>query len=347
MARLIFITQAFDEDDPLLAVAVSWVRALAAESRISSVHVVALRAGRYPAIPHVSVSPIRARTRIGTMIRFYRDIIPRLRGTDAFFVHMGGPYPLWLLSFKLMLGIPVYQWKTHRHVGLMMKFYARFCDTKIFTATPQSFPYHLPNIRVLGHGIDTGFFTMADSVSGRGLAIIGRISPVKRIEIALAALAECHRRGSTLSLDMYGPVFEGDRGYHETLCAAVRRLGLLDTLAWHGPVPQRDLPSLIGNHRVVVSCNDGGLDKAVLEAFSCGVPVITDNPCVAEILPPILRAQCIVPRGDASAYASAIMAIMAMDGVAYRALGQELRAVVVARHSLESLMRGMMKEMAL
>lgn len=347
MARLIFITQAFDEDDPVLAVAVAWVRALAAESPITSIHVIALRAGVYPSIPKVTMSVIRARTRIGTMIRFYCDLIWRVRDTDAFFVHMGGPYPLWLLPFKLLFNIPIYQWKTHTHVGRMMKFYARFCDTKIFTATRQSFPYHLPHVRVLGHGIDTDLFRILPSSPRFGIAIIGRVSPVKRIEIALMALAECHRRGSNIFLDIYGPVFKGDHPYHAKLLAIARQSGLHAAVAWHGSVFQRDLPRTLASYRVVVSCNDGGLDKAVLEAMACGVPVITDNPCVAEILPAHLRAQCVVPRGDAPAYASAIMAIIAMDELTYRTLGEALREVVVARHSLPNLMRSMMKEMEL
>ncbi len=347
MARLIFITQAFDADDPILAVAVSWVRALAAEPGIASIHVIALRAGSYPPIPRVTVSAIRGRTRIGTMIRFYRDLIPRLRGTDAFFVHMGGPYPLWLLPFKLLFGIPIYQWKTHRHVGFMMKFYARFCDTKVFTATAQSFPYRLPHVRVLGHGTDTVLFRIFPVLPRSGVAIIGRISPVKRIEIALAALAACHARGHDVRLDMYGPVFEGDRPYYDGLLALTRQLGLDSAVAWHGPVSQRDLPVAIGSHRAVMSCNDGGLDKAVLEAMACGVPVVTDNPCVGEILPSDLRSRCIVPYGDVAAYASLIMAILAMDEPAYRAFGDALREAVVSRHSLPSLMRGMMREMSL
>ena len=54
-----------------------------------------------------------------------------------------------------------------------------------------------------------------------------------------------------------------------------------------------------------------------------------------------------MPYGDVAAYASLIMAILVMDEPAYRAFGDALREAVVSRHSLPSLMRGMMREMSL
>jgi glycosyltransferase involved in cell wall biosynthesis len=347
MARLIFITQSFDENDPVLATTVSWVNSMAAESRIASIHVIALRSGPYPPIRKVTVSAIRARTKIGTMYRFYKEVIPRLRATDAFFVHMGGPYPLWLLPFRLFFGIPIYQWKTHRHVGLMMEFYARICDTKVFTATRQSFPYFLSHVSVLGHGIDTDFFVIPESLPFEGVISVGRIASVKRLDVALSALAECHKAGLVLSLHIYGPIARKDGKYREQLARSAGDSGIAESVFFHGPVRQRLLPAIIGRHRVMVSCNDGGLDKAVLEAMACGVPVVTDNPCVLEILPPEMRFYCIVPRGDAAAYAAALSRIMGMDAGSYCALGAALRSIVVRDHSLRSLTRGLMREMAL
>lgn len=345
-SRIIFITQALDPDDPVLAVAVSWVSAFAAHPAVSSLHVVALRAAPHPPISGVTVSRIRARTRIGTMFNFYRAVIPRLFSVDAFFVHMDGPYPLWLLPFRLLFRIPVYQWRTHRHAGHMTWFYARFCDTRVFTASPQSFPYRLPSVRVVGHGIDTDLFSpLTPSFSGADLLMIGRVAPVKRIELALSAFADFHRSALHSRLDLYGPVFPQDAAYRAGLLRLAHSSGISPSVSFHGPVSQRFLPDIIRRHRAVVSCNDGGLDKAVLEAFSCGVPVVTDNPCVAEILPPPLRSVCIVPRGDIPAYAAALRSIFALDSASYRALGDSLRSVVVSDHSVVTLIDRFLREM--
>ena len=138
----------------------------------------------------------------------------RCRQADFFFVLQGGPYPALLLPVKLLTGRRVYQWKTHSYVNRRMAFYARWCDDLVFTATPSSFPLALPNVRVVGHGIDMQQFQpMPDDGPGTGdLIAVGRLTPVKRLDRLISAVAACRgSSGRMWSLDICGPELESDR----------------------------------------------------------------------------------------------------------------------------------------
>ncbi len=298
MAKVIFICEAVDINDPILATTVSWIEEFSKNSAIEKLTVLTLRRGDFNFSEKVGVRHVRG-GKLAKFINFYREILKHIKETDYFFIYMGGPYPLLLLPFKLFWRKPVYQWKSHPRIGPMMRFYAYFCDNLIFASTKNAFPLKSRKVRIVGQGVDTEEFRPLGLDKAGDLVTVGRISPVKRLEKAIKLLASYNRKYQTpLKLHIYGPVLEKDKAYADSLKNLSQILGVEDLVQWHGRTKHDELPQILNSHRVFVSFNDGALDKAVVEALACGLPVLTPNNCVEEILPEAIKEKFIIKGED-------------------------------------------------
>ncbi|MFH0792168.1 MAG: hypothetical protein V1905_03075, partial [bacterium] len=131
MNNIIFICQAVDKNDTLLASTIGWIREFAQRPEIGRITVLALRVGDpvrnkppqggcrtasqggfLTGPENVEVIKIKGANRLVTILNFYKEVLRRLKNIDWFFIYQGGHYPLLLLPFRL-LGKPVYHWKAH------------------------------------------------------------------------------------------------------------------------------------------------------------------------------------------------------------------------------------------
>lgn len=110
----------------------------------------------------------------------------------------------------------------------------------------------------------------ARSGIGLQLLFLGRLSDEKGLDVLLRALASPHVP-SSLELDVAG---DGPRSKDWRALAAT--LGLDGRVRWLGM--RRDVPALLANADVLVlPSRREGLPLAVLEAMSCGVPVLASR----------------------------------------------------------------------
>lgn len=338
--NITYICRPVDETSPDHATQVRWITSLASKDRIEHVHVLTPRVGPARLPSNVSVHvfggwrwPLRA-------LPFYREVVrAQAKGSDCFLVVQGGPFPALLLPFKLVARRGIYQWKAHPHVSARMRFYARYCDDLVFTATPGSFPMKLDKLRVVGHGIDTDMFRpRAAAAPTRDLVVVGRVTPVKRLEWAVRALDECRRRfGATYTLDIVGPITGTWEPYVKSLLGLVEELGLSSSIRLLGSVQQHTLPDLLSNYRASINFSDTAFDKAAGEAMASGLPVVATNPRMVEALPPDLRRRLAAPPDDVAAQASVVHGLLSLEEAARAEIGRRLRATVVENHSLEAL----------
>ncbi len=345
--RLVFICQAVDRNDPILASTVRWIEEFARRPQVEQMTVIALRKGAFALPDNVEVRAVKRRNRLVTIARFYREVLRAvLRGVDSFFIYQGGPYPVLLLPLKLLMGKPIYQWKAHPYVSPIMHFSARFCDTKVFTSTHNAFPLRLPNVRVVGQGIDTTQFCIKPLPKTGDLVTVGRIAPVKRLDVMLKALAQCnHRYETSYHLDIYGPILDMNDEYREYLHALVEQLDLSAFVSFCEAVTQNQLPEILNRYRLFLSFSKTALDRSAVEAMACGLPVISTNPCVEEILPTHLRSVLIVPEADINSQAQCIHQLLSSDDRQLSEVGQALRNVAAWNHSVTSLIDRILTEM--
>ncbi len=285
---LLITTQAVDIDDPILGFFHSWIAELA--GCFDSIEVICLREGRHDLPQNVHVHSLgKERQWAGRSVllrvryawRFWRYAW-RLRSRyDAVFVHMNPEYVVlagffWRLSHKRIV-----LWYTHRQVTILLRIALLFSHA-VGTAAPESLRLKSPKVHVIGHGIDTAAFsathegTLHDPIA---LLSVGRITPIKRLEILLEALALLSDRGVHAALTLVGaPVMPGDFAYQETLLAHARSLGIEDRVHFVGARPYRDMPAMYRSHDASINlAPTGGIDKAVLESMAAGVPPLVAN----------------------------------------------------------------------
>lgn len=346
--NLVFVCLSADASDPVHATTVRWIDTLAGRPEIAHLTVLAHDAGELPVWPNVTVRVFRGRGRIGTAWRFYAEVARAMRGgVDAFFVHQGGPYPVLLWPIKLWRRIPVYYWKAHPHISVWTWLSARFVATKVFTPTPASLPLALPRLVIVGHGIDVAQFSRSLRPPPHlDLVTTGRVSPVKRLDVMVRALARCNDRfGTRFRLDIYGPTIPRDDGYRRQLEHLIDELGLSDLVVLRGAVDQAELPGILSAYRLFLNFSNTALDKAAAEAMACGLLVLSTNPAVEEILPPSMRSQLIAPADDADAQADAIHGLMTLGEPQRADLAAALRELIVSDHNLEVLIGRILREM--
>ncbi len=344
--RIVFICQAVDLDDPVLATTVRWINALARKPRVERVTVLALRTGRFSLPPNVEVHRVGAGNSIAALARFYRTLIRSLRPRPhVFFVYMGGDYPLLLMPFKLVLRIPIVQWKTHPVLTRAMRFYTRWCNDLVFTAARASFPIDTPKRRVVGHGIDTELFRIEAQPQRGDLVTTGRIAGSKRIDQMARAVAHANRSfGSGYRLNVYGAPAAGKEAYANELEALIGELEASEWVALQGAVAQEELPALLNAHRAFLNFSNTGIDKAVLEAMACGLPVLTTNDSTTELLPSELRPALVAEKDDPEAQAAKVHALLQRPDSELTQLGRQLRAFVENEHGVDALFDRILEE---
>jgi L-malate glycosyltransferase len=345
--RIVFICQAVDEDDPILATTVSWLRTLACKSHIESLFVITLRKGTFNLPENVEVHAIGGGNRLGRIWRFYAKVSQALQTRpDCFFVYQAGPYPALLLPFKLLAGKHIFQWQAHPYVNLVTGFNVRFCTTAVFTSTANALPIDSPKVRVIGQGVDTARFHAEPIGKDRQLVTVGRVSPVKRLDRMIRVLALLNRDyGRSFTLDIYGPTAQRDRDHLRALEMLVAELGVSDYIFFRGAVPHAQLPRILNRYQLFLNYSETALDRAVVEAMACGLTVLFTNPCVAEILPTELKSSLMIPRDDITAQAERIQQFLSMHEDERTSIGSLLRDIVLRDHSVDAILDKIVQEM--
>jgi len=346
--KIVFICQAVDQNEPIQSTGMRWIEALAKRAQVEQVTVIALRKGKFSLPENVQVRSIKAGNRLIAILNFYREIFKAIihKEADCFFVYQGGPYPVLLLPFKLLLGKPIYQWKAHPSVNLLARFCARFCDTKVFTSTQNAFPLKYAKVKVVGQGVDIEMFREKSVAKTGDLITVGRIAPVKQLHSMIEALVHCKKRhGKKYRLDIYGPTFEKDRKYKADLEDLIIKLDVGGSVSLHEAVYQNELPDLLNRYRAFLNFSRTALDRSVVEAMACGLPVISTNPCVEEVIPEALRPCLIAPETDLDEQAKRMHSILSLDENQRMEIGKALRETVEQHHSIEALFDKILAEM--
>jgi glycosyltransferase involved in cell wall biosynthesis len=129
----------------------------------------------------------------------------------------------------------------------------------------------------------------------------------------------------------------GGQPYVERLRDLVAEYNLESVVEFGGPVLFEKIAEAYQNADVMVNLSmTGSVDKAVLEAMSCGLPVITSNEAFNEIL----RSWgdlLLTPVDRPDLLAARLKSLISMSAGDRLTLGKELRREVEANHNLSKL----------
>ncbi len=317
-------------------------------------------------------------SRLKYLINFYRYVISERSNYDNVFVHMNQIYVILGWPFWKLWNKKISLWYTHKAVSLSLRIAEKLTD-KIFTASRSSFRIKSKKVNVVGHGIDINKFQIPDSKfqipnNIYKIITVGRISPVKDYETLIAAAEilqneyinsfPCFKGklggvlnstylGSSLEQGGEPPKFRIDiiggpstpeqEKYFSELKELVKGKQLDKTVHFVGKVPNKDIVKHLQNADLFVNMSHtGSLDKAVLEAMACGLPVLSCNEAVTGDVLLEFGEKLYFEKGNSKMLAVKIINIVNIDLFEKTALRRLLRGLVVKGHNMEILIRKIM-----
>jgi len=185
------------------------------------------------------------------------------------------------------------------------------------------------NLEVVPNPVDTELFSPAESGGAdERIVCVARLDPVKQIELLLRAVARMSQHNPRVRLDIVG-----DGPSRAQLARFAHELGIADQTTFHGHVERSQIPTILGRATVfALSSHTENLPIAMLEALSCGLPVV--GPDVGGI-PEIVKGApgALFEPGDAGSLANALQDwTHPSDGAR-----QAAREVALARYSIDAV----------
>ncbi|MFP4324006.1 MAG: glycosyltransferase family 4 protein [Anaerolineales bacterium] len=346
--RVLMIVQEIDETHWLRGFIVDWVRALAREVEQLYILTLAYQPTLLPDnVAVISMGKERGYGRARLLLEFYRGLAQTIRDVDVVFSHMTPRYTWLAAPLAWIARKPQMLWYTHRQVDLELRL-ALHSARWVTTATPDSFPLPSPKVRALGHGIDTRRFAPADVPKADPPLVlaVARVTPIKRHELLLQAAAQFfaqHGPQAARFEVVGGTAAPGDEDYQRDLLARREALGLSPAqFDLVGGLGRDELIARYQQATLATNLSPPGLfDKAALEAMLCGVPVIVTNPAFDNVLGTAAKELRIAPKPDN--LAACLSALLSQSEVARQSLGNTLREQVAAAHSLDNLVKKLVK----
>ncbi len=276
--KLLIVTQTVDQGDSDLGFFVRWIEEFA--KHIDRVEVICLKEGKHALPANVRVHSLgktvnskqKTENRIRYTFRFFSLIWKLRHEYDAVFVHMNPEYVVLGGFFWRLWGKKIALWYTHKSVNTKLRI-AAFLANIIFTASKESFRLKSGKVHVMRHGIDTDFFSPNPSiVRGDWMLSVGRLMPSKRHDLAIQKAAQ---EGRALRIAGEGP----ERARLETLAQKLHA-----TVQFLGALTQAQLRDEYRTAVYLIHTSEtGSLDKVVLEALACGLPVRTNDPALKSL----------------------------------------------------------------
>lgn len=341
MKKILIVTQVIDREDPLLGFFVKWVEAFA--NQATQVTVICLRKGVYDLPANVKVLSLgkeEGQSKIKYLSRFFVYIWKERNNYDSVFVHMNQVYVILAGIVWRVLGKKISLWYAHGKVSNSLRIAEKLTHI-CFASTPAGFKLKTKKLHIVGQGIDTAFFNSSPDVlpnpSEVRLITIGRISPVKRIMESLVTLYEMRQQYPMLKYDVIGvPGLGSQEVYYRDCLAYIKSCGLEGDVRFLGGMSQEEiLPRLQASNIFLNISETGSLDKAILEAMSVGLLVISSNESFRQILPADLEWLGILP--DLSNLKCALKKAISLTAKEKEFITERLRTIVIKDHGLNNL----------
>lgn len=196
--------------------------------------------------------------------------------------------------------------------------------------------------RVVPLGIELDRFTVLNRTQGAAtrsmlgaghedvlLGYVGRLVPIKRVDVIIRAVAELGRRDINVKV-----VIVGDGMSREELERLSSGLGVADRITFTGYL--RDIRSILAACDIAILSSDNeGTPVSLIEAAAAGVPAVST---AVGGVPEVVSTQTgiLVPRGDPHAFAAAVAQLATNPDLRAR-MARHARAYATRRFGAERL----------
>jgi glycosyltransferase involved in cell wall biosynthesis len=341
--NLLVFNLAMDADDSVHGHTTAWTNALA--RRCESVSVITMRAGRIEVEDNVSVHSLgkeRGLSEPRRLRRFYGLVrsIMGARRIDACFAHMAPLFTVLFAPVAKRSGIPVVLWYAHTSVTPTLRMAHALAD-RCLTSTPAGFRIPSKKLFVVGQGVDLEQFrppTDNGPPYDRTVLTVGRITPVKRLEEMIDAIAILRGTGMDLDLKLFGaPFATDDRRYESSLRQRATERELNGHVSFEGAMPFHEVQTAYHAGGLFLNLSEtGSIDKAILESMASGCIPVSRNSSFREVAREH-GLEWLVPGPGPREVAERIADVMRRPKDERAALAGRMREIVAADHSLDRL----------
>jgi len=274
MKTLIIYNLETDLDSQVLAAAHDWVEAFAAQ--VDKVFVYSTHVGRTKLPANVVVKELGGGSflkRFVGLFRLYKSFAISLkhRSSVCVFHHMSPRTLLIVGPLYKIAGIKQGLWYSHSKKSPSLK-YSQVFANRIFTSTPSAIPISNGRVRYVGHGIKSQSLLDALNSSTKkreGILALGRIVPVKNIELAISAISKSKYKD--LQLTCIGPhLSESEYVKSLTDLAVSHQVELKLEQA----LPYSKIPQVLSGFEFIFTGTPRSVDKAVIEGAMSGCFVL-------------------------------------------------------------------------
>lgn len=292
--KLLIITQRLDKEDENLGAFYYWFEQLAAH--FDEATIIASFVGKTDLPKHVHIYSLGKEKNAGRFMRlktFFELFSYHYAKCDAVFFHQIPEFVIAASPFLLSLKKRSVLWYAHKSVTTRLKIAERLVDF-IATSSPEGF--RLPSKKVIytGQAINMDLFKPRErgqeenATDSLKLITVGRISPIKNYEHIINACAagkDMFPDNWSLSI-VGGPILPRDHAYLASLKHLVAEKNLTSHIRFLGSMGYSQIPKVLQEHDIFVNVSGtGSLDKAVFEAMSVGLSVLTANEAYRAIMP--------------------------------------------------------------
>ncbi len=327
--KLLIITQVVDIKDDNLSFFHEWLSMFS--NFCEEITVICLYKGDYRLPENVKVVSLgkeSGKSKLKYLYRFYRNILKEKNNYDRVFVHMNTEYVILGGLLWRMWKKRISLWYTHKNVDWKLRIAEKLVHI-IFTASEKSFRLPSKKLYVMGHGINTEIFKPAEkNTRGKILLSVGRFSATKQILEMIKIYQNLIKKIPELKFIIVGgPIYKEDKKYFNKVNGYLRDNLLEDKVVLKGSMPHLNVLQYYQQADLFINLSKtGSLDKAVLEAMACNIPVVTTNEAFENIVP----SECFV--SDISKVESTALLLL-------NDFNKNSRAEIINNHSLDSLIK--------
>jgi glycosyltransferase involved in cell wall biosynthesis len=210
---------------------------------------------------------------ISVFVRVFKSAKP-----NVIFSHMTDVQASIAAPFAFFYGTPHFLWYAHAKKSIYLR-WVTLWSKGIVSSTKGSCPSDSRKLTLIGQSIDPDVFNFSSrrNFPPKRFVHVGRLDPSKNILEIIDTLRRLYSSNSDITLTLVGAPSSGKARsiYDEIL--TLKNSHDLDWLTIVSNVPRKDLPSLLSRFDCFIHAYRGSLDKVLIEATMCGLPVITIN----------------------------------------------------------------------
>ena len=338
--KLLIFTQKVDKNDSVLGFFHTWVNEFS--KKANEVVVICLYKGDVDLPKNVVVYSLgkeKGVSRFRYIINLYHYLF-LIRGSyDKVFVHMNQEYVLLAGLYWKLRGVPVYMWRNHPAGNIFTRL-AVLLSTKVFCTSKSSFVARFKKSVIMPVGNDTSSFVPVAGITRKkhSVCMLGRIAPIKHIELALEAINHLVLAGAQISLDIIGSPGPKDVAYYNSLKKYITQNKLSSYIFLIDEAPFNRHPEIFSSYEINLNLTDSGsFDKTILGGTSCGAIPLVSNESLKGLLPKVC-----VTEPTPKAIADSLVELL--DPHIQMEIQKDLE-VFVKSQSLETLMEKLFVEM--